>query len=152
VFTTPLDSNGHGVDPKENTVFLLLRTSPRKECCLQSPLSNGTICHNTVAYRVNAKQRLFLHNSSVNLDGKQQLFLRNSPVNMFPLLGSRFLIMQQLDYNNENGVSTSSVPRWYKQGTKSVESEFCTGGCGESSVWKAAKKGPECVKLKNLQS
>jgi hypothetical protein len=36
--------------------------------------------------------------------------------------------MQQLDYNNGRAVfSTWSVPRCYKQGMKSVESEFCTG-------------------------
>jgi hypothetical protein len=32
------------------------------------------------------------------------LFLGNTLVNMFPFLGSRFLIMQQLDYNNERAV------------------------------------------------
>jgi hypothetical protein len=31
-------------------------------------------------------------------------FLGSSSVNMFPLLGSRFLIVQQLGYNNGNGV------------------------------------------------
>jgi hypothetical protein len=43
-------------------------------------------------------------------------FLGNASVNTFPLLGSRFLIMQQLDYNNGRAVfSTWSVPRVYKQ-------------------------------------
>jgi hypothetical protein len=37
-------------------------------------------------------------------DCKQRLFLGNGLVNTFPLLSSRFLIMQQLDYNSENGV------------------------------------------------
>jgi hypothetical protein len=32
------------------------------------------------------------------------MFLGNGSVNTFLLLGSRFLIMQQLDYNNGNGV------------------------------------------------
>jgi hypothetical protein len=40
-----------------------------------------------------------------------------------PLSGGRLLIMQQLDYNNGNGVFL----RFYKQ----VESQFCTGGCEE---------------------
>jgi hypothetical protein len=31
-------------------------------------------------------------------------FLGNDSINTFPLLGSRFLIMQQLDYNNGKGV------------------------------------------------
>jgi hypothetical protein len=52
---------------------------------------------------------------------KQQPFLGNGSVNTFPLLGSRFLIMQQLDYNSGRAVfSTWSVPRSYEQGTKSV--------------------------------
>jgi hypothetical protein len=33
---------------------------------------------------------------------KQRLFLSNGSVNMFLLLGSRFLKMQQFDYNNGN--------------------------------------------------
>jgi hypothetical protein len=40
------------------------------------------------------------------------LFLGNGSVNTFPLLGSRFLIMQQLDYNSGRAVFTAwSVPR-----------------------------------------
>jgi hypothetical protein len=34
----------------------------------------------------------------------------------------------------ETGVSTWSVPKCYKQGKKSVESELCTGGC-EDRTW-----------------
>jgi hypothetical protein len=45
-----------------------------------------------VAYKPVAKRRLC----------KQRPFLGNGSVNTFLLLGSRFLIMQQLDYN-ENG-------------------------------------------------
>jgi hypothetical protein len=49
----------------------------------------GQIRYNTVAKRWFCKQRPFLGIGSVN---------------MFPLLGSRFLIKQQLDYINGNGV------------------------------------------------
>jgi ribose 1,5-bisphosphokinase PhnN len=43
-------------------------------------------------------------------------FLGNGSVNTFPLLGRRFLIMQQLDYNNGRAVlSTWSVPRGYER-------------------------------------
>jgi hypothetical protein len=53
---------------------------------------------------------------------------------MFPMLGSRLLIMQQLDYNNGTAVfSTWSVSRSYKRDEVSslVESEFCKGVCEE---------------------
>jgi hypothetical protein len=47
------------------------------------------------------------------------LFLGNGSVNTFPLLGSSFLIMQPLDYNNRTDVfSIWSVPKCYKQGTR----------------------------------
>jgi hypothetical protein len=43
-------------------------------------------------------------------------FLGNGSVNTFPLLSSRFLIMQQLDYNIGKAVfSTWSVLRGYKE-------------------------------------
>jgi hypothetical protein len=46
-----------------------------------------------------------------------------------------------LDYNNENGcVSTWSVPRCYKQGSKLIEREFCTGGCEERTSGREAKE------------
>jgi hypothetical protein len=46
-------------------------------------------------------------------------FLGNGSLNTFPLLGSSFLIMQQLDYKNGRAVfSTWSVPRCYKQGIR----------------------------------
>jgi hypothetical protein len=47
---------------------------------------------------------------------KQRPFLGNGWVNIFPLLGSRFLIMQQLDYNSGRAVySMWSVPRCYSE-------------------------------------
>jgi hypothetical protein len=52
-------------------------------------------------------------------------FLSNGSVNMFPFLGSRSLIMKQLDYSNRRAVFPMwSMPRcyWYKQGTISVDS------------------------------
>jgi hypothetical protein len=46
----------------------------------------------------------------------QGLFLANGSLNTFPLLGSRFLIMQQLDHNSGRAVfPTWSVPRGYKR-------------------------------------
>jgi hypothetical protein len=52
---------------------------------------------------------------------------------MFPMLGSRFLIMQQLDYNNGRSMfSKWSLPRCYKQGI----SQFIV-----SSVRESVKRG-----------
>jgi hypothetical protein len=53
---------------------------------------------------------------------------------MFLLLHIRFLIMQQLGYNNGNGVYMWSVPRSYleeNQGDPVGSVEFCKGGCEE---------------------
>jgi hypothetical protein len=51
-----------------------------------------------------------------------------------PLLGSRFLILQQLDYTNGRTVfSMWSMSRCYKQGTKLVD----------SSVQQSVRTGPE---------
>jgi hypothetical protein len=47
---------------------------------------------NIVAYRLVAKLWLV----------EQRPFLGNGSVNTFPLLGRKFLIMQQLEYNNGN--------------------------------------------------
>jgi hypothetical protein len=59
-------------------------------------------------------------------------FSGNGSVNTFPLLGSRLLIMQQLDYNNGRAVfSTLSVPRCYNQGTRLELSQLCAGVCEE---------------------
>jgi hypothetical protein len=70
----------------------------------------GTTVH-TVAYRPVAKQWLY----------EQRPFLGNGSVNTFPLLNSRSLIMQQLDYNNSRTVfSMWSVSRCYRQGARSV--------------------------------
>jgi hypothetical protein len=61
-------------------------------------------------------------------------FLGNGAVNTLPFLGSRFLIMQQLDYNNGRDVfSISSVPICYKEGTRSFD----------SSVRESVKRGLE---------
>jgi hypothetical protein len=74
-----------------------------------------------VAYRPVAKRWLC----------KRRPFLGNISVNTFPLLGSRFLIMQQLNATNSRTVfSMWSMPRCYKQGTKLVD----------RSVWEAVKK------------
>jgi hypothetical protein len=43
-------------------------------------------------------------------------FLGNGSANTFPLLGSRFLIIQQLDAIIEELFSMWSVPRYDKQG------------------------------------
>jgi hypothetical protein len=51
------------------------------------------------------------------MGGYTRAFPGNGSVNTFPLLGSRFLIMQQLDHNNGKIVfSLWSVPRCYTQG------------------------------------
>jgi hypothetical protein len=86
---------------------------------------------NIVAYRPVAKQWLC----------KQRPFLGNGSVNTFPLLGSRFLIMQQLDYNNGNGVfSMWIVPKCYKQWTSLVE--FWNGGYEEITWALEAEESP----------
>jgi hypothetical protein len=62
------------------------------------------------------------------------LFLGSGSVNTFPLLGNRFLITQQLDYNSGIAVfSTWFMPRCYKQGMRSVD----------SSVEESVKRGLE---------
>jgi hypothetical protein len=62
-------------------------------------------------------------------------FPGNGSVNTFPLLDSRFLIMQQLDYSTGRAVFTIwSVPRCYKQETRSVESQSYTGVCEERTL------------------
>jgi hypothetical protein len=52
------------------------------------------------------------------------MFLGNGSVNTFPLLGSRFLIMQQLDYNNRRDVISKGQ-----------------GQLVDSSVWESVKTG-----------
>jgi hypothetical protein len=85
-------------------------------------------CHNIVACRLVAKQWLC----------KQRPFLGNGSVNTFQLLGSIFIIMQQLDYNKrKKGVSTCSVPRSYLEdswGDLVSSVEFCTGDF-EEKTW-----------------
>jgi hypothetical protein len=48
--------------------------------------------------------------------------------------------MQQLDYNNRKDVSTWSLPRCYKQGTKSVVRELCAGDCEDRIRARAAEE------------
>jgi hypothetical protein len=94
----------------------------------------GTHLIHIVAYRPVAKQWLC----------KQRPFLSNGSVNTFPLLCSRSLVMQQLDYNIGNQkFSMWFMPRCYKQGIK-LSLQL-------SSVREASKGEPECVKLKNLR-
>jgi hypothetical protein len=84
-----------------------------------------------VAYRPVAKQCLC----------EQLPFLGKGLGNTFLLLGSRFLIMQHLDYNNGRAVfSMWPVPRCCRQGTRPLH----------SSVQESVKRDLECVKLKNL--
>jgi hypothetical protein len=64
------------------------------QCQITAELSKQGIRIDIVVYRPVTKRWLC----------KQQPFLGNSLVNTFLLLGSRFLIKPQLDYNNENGV------------------------------------------------
>jgi hypothetical protein len=66
----------------------------------------------------------------------EQLFGKQVPAKQTiaqrPLLGSRFLTMQQLDYNNGRSVfAVWSVPRCYKQGTMLELGHFCAGVCEE---------------------
>jgi hypothetical protein len=59
-------------------------------------------------------------------------FLGNGSINKFPLLGSIFLKLKKLDYKIGRAMfSTWFVPRCYKQGTKSADSQFSTGLCEE---------------------
>jgi hypothetical protein len=60
-------------------------------------------------------------------------FLASGSVNTLPLLGSKFLIMQQWATTLEH-VSTWSVPRSYPEdnwGDPVSSVEFCMGGCKE---------------------
>jgi hypothetical protein len=70
-------------------------------------------------------------------------FLGNGSLNTCPLLGSRFLIMQQLDYNSERAIFSMVLLSGYKQDEvwSLVHSEF---------VQESVKRGFECIKLKNL--
>jgi hypothetical protein len=73
---------------------------------------------------------------------KQRPFLGNGSVNTFALLGSRLLIMQQLDCNNGNGVFLRGpCPDVINKGQSQLR---------VSSVPEAVKKLLELVKLKNL--
>jgi hypothetical protein len=61
---------------------------------LSTVVTNAAEGHNIVAYRPIAKGWLC----------KERPFLGSGSVNPFPLPGNRFIIVQQLDYNNGNGV------------------------------------------------
>jgi hypothetical protein len=66
-------------------------------------------------------------------------FPGNASVNMFSCVPSRFLIMQQLDYNNGRTVfSTWSVPRGYKR-----DEVWNLVQLGFSSVLESLKRGLE---------
>jgi hypothetical protein len=84
---------------------------------------------NTVSYRPVAKRRLC----------KQRQFLGNGSENTFPLIGSRFLITQQL----KNMFSMWSLPRCYKQGTKLLKIVSCAR--------KVVKRVPELVAVAREQ-
>jgi hypothetical protein len=69
------------------------------------------------------------------MGGYIRAVLGNGSVNTFPLLCSRFLIMQQLDCNNGDVFSAWSVPRCYKQGTSLVGSSVLYGRLWRESRW-----------------
>jgi hypothetical protein len=72
-------------------------------------------------------------------------FLGSGSVNTFPLPGSRFLIMQQLDFNNGRAVSYVVRAEWLQTRDKVRPSQLRV-----SSVQESVKEGLERVKLKNL--
>jgi hypothetical protein len=74
------------------------------------PHGSSDFVFNIVAYIPVAKRSLC----------KQRPVLVNGSVNTFPLLGSRFVIMQQLDYNNGDGCFYLALPRCYKQGSSVI--------------------------------
>jgi hypothetical protein len=63
----------------------------------------------------------------------------NSSINMFLLLGSRFLIIQLLDYNNGNGVFLHGL---CKVVISTGQSQWIVNSARE-----AVKRGPEGMKL-----
>jgi hypothetical protein len=58
---------------------------------------------------------------------KQRPLLRNCSIHTFPLLGSRFLITQQADYNNGKRAFLRGPCRYVISKGQSMESEFCAG-------------------------
>jgi hypothetical protein len=91
-----------------------------------------------------AEQKSVAHRSvATERHCKQRSFLGNGSVNTFPLLGSRFLIMQQLDYNSGNRV-------FLRGPCRDVISNGENQSLG-SSVREAVNRGPERVRLKNVQ-
>jgi hypothetical protein len=82
----------------------------RKKNPLKPSVSICTTCFNIVVFR----GRCYATTARwTDIPGP---FLGSGSVNTFPLLGSRFLIMQQLDYNNGRAAfSTWSVPIGYNR-------------------------------------
>jgi hypothetical protein len=79
---------------------------------------------NIVAYRPAAMQRL--------RDGQISQSRVWATARLLPLLGSKFLIMKQLDYSNRSCMFHMwSMSRCYKQGRRSLESQYCTAVSGE---------------------
>jgi hypothetical protein len=68
------------------------------------------------------------------MGGYSRAVLGNGSINTFLFLGGRFLIMQQLDYNNRRAVfSMWSMLRCCKQGTRSVNSQLKASSARESA-------------------
>jgi hypothetical protein len=62
-------------------------------------------------------------------------FLGKDSVNTFPLLGSRFLIMKQLDYSDQRAAfSMWTVPKCCRQGTVLELSQFSVDSQLEGSL------------------
>jgi hypothetical protein len=78
--------------------------------------------------------------------------LGNGSVNTFPLLGSRFLTMQHLDFKNGEMFSTWSVTRCYKQGTRLDPVQLLRRWPDENGVIAEAEESPilEAVTRKRL--
>jgi hypothetical protein len=78
-----------------------------------------------------------------------------------PRLGKHVPVARQQILSNvtvglqqwKRGVSTWSVPRCYKQGTRSIQSQFCKGGCEERNSAREAEESPlvEAVARERLE-
>jgi hypothetical protein len=84
-------------------------------------------------YKVLLRLELLLCNER-EMGGYTRAISRQQLGKHVPMLGTRFLIMQWLDCNNGRAVfSMWSVLRCYKQGTRSVDGQFCMGVCEEGT-------------------